>query len=300
VLFLKPIDKLFFMKQYLSVDIGGTKTVIVRLSVKGSVDNAEGKIEESRTVRTGNYGEAEKLLTDIISILKGMRTPDVKGVGIGCGGLIDYERGVVLDWTRHHFVENYPVRGRIEREMGLPVSMRNDVECFAMGEWAFGGRKEKNCESFVGVILGTGIGVCLLLDGKPYKGQHGYAGEVGEFEVFGKTLESYANGAALRELSGIEGDKLYELAKAGDNKALEAFEGYGKRVGAVVRNVFAAYDPEIIVLGGSVAKSFEYFSEAMHKHLKGVYAESVYKNINVVPSMLYNAGLLGTVVPLMK
>lgn len=286
------------MERYLSVDIGGTKTEVARLSIKGFPENPEVMVEESRIIKTKNYSEAERFFTDIIEIMRELGAPDLKGIGISSGGLI--EGGVILDWTDYRFLENYPIKERVEREMSLPVSVRNDVECMVMGEWALGAGKGKKYKNFLGVVLGTGIGACLLLDGEPFKGSHNYGGEVGEFEVDGKSLESYANGAALRELSGTDGERLHELAKAGDEKALEAFKGYGKRAASVIRNVFAAYDPDMIVLAGSIAKSFGYFSGPMYESLKGTFVEAVYKHINVVPSRLENPSLMGAVVPLIK
>lgn len=287
------------MARYLSVDVGGTKTEIARVSLERGSGRARGKTEESRTIGTGNFGGAEELFSEVIGIMDGMKTPDVKGAGISCGGFIDYRRGMVLDWTKSRFIEGYPIRERLEGETGLPVSLRNDVECFTMGEWAFGAGAGKDCKLFAGVVLGTGIGACLLLNGEPFKGRHGYAGEIGEFEVDGKLLEDYASGAALKRLSGMEGERLHELAGAGDSGALDSFREYGRRVGAVVRNVLAAYDPDIIVLGGSIAKSFGYFSDAMRGHLREAYTEPVRRGVKVVPASLDNAALLGAAVPLM-
>jgi glucokinase len=286
------------MDRYLSVDIGGTSTQIAMISLEGGLENPMASIEESRTIKTGDYTQPDKLLSDITKILHELRTDDVRGVGISTGGFVDNERGLILDWTRCRFLENYPIRDELTKALNLPVSVRNDTECFAMGEWAFGAGRGSSCRSFFGVMLGTGLGGCLLLDGKPYKGAHGYAGEIGEFEVDGRLLENLSSGGALREISGTDGDKLHELAGKGESKALEAFSQYGARVGAVIHSVVAAYDPEIIVLGGSVSSSFGFFSESMNQHLSKVFTEPVWRNIVVKPSELDNAGLLGAVIPL--
>jgi glucokinase len=281
------------MGNYLAVDIGGTKTQVARIAT----GNGKASIEETRTFKSGDFREAGPYFSRVRKLLKEVSKGNEKGLGFSSGGLIDTEKGIILDWTCSHHLEGVSIKERF-RSLGLPVSVRNDVECFSMGEWVFGaGRARPGV--MVGVIMGTGIGACMLLDGKPFKGSHGYAGEVGEFVIDGMDLEGYAGGAALKQISGVEGNALYGMAARGDSKALEAFRAYGERAGAVVRNVFSAYDPDVIVLGGSISRSFRFFSGSMESYLRNAFSPSVFSRIRVVPSGLENAGLLGAVVPLM-
>ncbi len=284
------------MKSYISIDIGGTKAAIARFSINPEIPGFS--IEEQKMLRMSGYSEAGSFFSDVSGAIQKLWKEDVSGIGIGAGGLIDSERGMILDWTLCRFLQGYPIKDYLSKRFSVNVSVMNDAECFAMGEWAFGAGE--NAGIMFGATLGTGLGGCLLLDGKPFKGAHGYAGEIGEIGVSGRLLEAHSSGTALKELSGMVGEKLHGLACKGDKAAIGAFKEYGIRVGAVVRCIMAAYDPQIIVLGGSVSKSFGFFSESMMAHLRKSFEEPVYRSIRVVPSEMENAALPGAVVPLLR
>jgi glucokinase len=284
------------MPSYLSVDIGGTKVAMARISVKGR----DAKVEHYKELHTRDYGNARSLCNDMIPSLKEIGKGDESGLGISAAGMVDYKKGLVIDWTDFDSFTDFSYTRALGNALSLPVSMRNDAECFVMGEWAFGAGKKNRPETFVGIILGDGVGSCLLINGKPYKGAHGYAGEIGEFMVREKMLEPHASGGVLREISGKSGKYLYQLAIKGDRKALDAFRTYGLHAGAVIKNVVAAYDPEIIVLGGSVSKSFRFFEKSMMEFVRRAYFEELTSQLDIRPSRLTNAGLLGAIVPLLR
>ena len=203
------------MTSYLSVDIGGTKVAVARILV----EERKARIDSYNELETKNFRSAEDLCNEIISILLNLGKGDEKGIGISSPGLIDYTKGIILDWTGFDHFLNYPFKDRISNKLNIPASIRNDAECFVMGEWAFGAGSKTRPETFVGVTLGSGMGSCLLINGKPYKGAHGYAGEIGEILVREKLLEPHASGDAFIELSGKSGKELFKLAIKGDQNS---------------------------------------------------------------------------------
>ena len=283
------------MDTYIALDIGGTHTRIARIQA-GS--RGKFKIQETRELATGDYNNFRKFITDVKTVIREIWQDNIAGIGIGVGGFIDYQKGMVLDWTHYPWIQDHSFYKELGKEFGVPVSVRNDAECFAMGEWAFGAGKDHKSSVFFGAILGTGIGGCLLLDGRPFKGSRGYAGEIGEFEVAGNDLERAAGGHIFGERFGSPGKDLYKKAVKGEAKALGAFNEYGKLAGGVVHSIVAAYDPDLIVLGGSISKSFRFFSKSMNEHLRKVFVEEVWRGITVKPSKLEDAGLPGALIPL--
>jgi glucokinase len=283
------------MDTYIAIDIGGTHARIARIQAgsRGSF-----RIQKTRELLTKDYNNFREFITDVKASIREIWQDNIAGIGIGVGGLIDYKKGMVLDWTNCRWIEDHSFYKELGKEFGVPVSVRNDAECFAMGEWAFGAGKDHKSSVFFGAILGTGVGGCLLLDGRPFKGSRGYAGEIGEIEVAGNDLEMVAGGHVFKERFGSPGKELYQKALKGEAKALKAFDEYGRLAGGIVHSIVAAYDPDLIVLGGSVSKSFRFFSKSMDQHLKKVFVDDVWKGIKVKPSKLEDAGLPGALIPL--
>jgi glucokinase len=204
-------------------------------------------------------------------LLKGERP---SAVGISFGGPVDYERGVVR--LSHHVPgwENVPLQDRFEEAFQAPVRVDNDANVAALGEWRFGAGRGVNDMFYV--TVSTGVGGGWILDGRPYRGSAGMAGEIGHtvvdpdgpFCLCGKRgcVERLASGpymaqdvAAARGLPAEEvtGKLVAEWAEMGEETAVAILERGAWALGVGIGNAANLLNPAHILLGGGVTKSGE-------------------------------------------
>ncbi|HAL15420.1 MAG TPA: hypothetical protein DCP32_01300 [Anaerolineaceae bacterium] len=177
--------------------------------------------------------------------------------------------------------DNFPIRDWLEERLGCPVSLGNDAEFGALGEWAFGaGRGEKNLAY---IKVGTGVGAGLLLDGQIYRGTTGSAGEIGHITLVEDgpictcgnhgCLEALAGGRslALRAREGISKGRRTSLAeiwpansiiakdviaaaRRGDLFCQQLVIDSGYHLGTAIASLVNLINPDIVVIGGGVAQ----------------------------------------------
>ena len=146
---------------------------------------------------------------------------------------------------------------------GIPVSVNNDSNCFALGAAAKLGAKEK---VVVGITLGTGLGVGVIVDGKLMDGSHCGVGEIGALPYNGHDYEEFCSKKFFTARK-IGGKEICEQADNGDENALAVFDEFGRHLGEFLAVVMYAYDADRIVFGGGVANSFRHFKCSMEKTL---------------------------------
>ena len=157
------------------------------------------------------------------------------------------------------------IRGILEREFGLPVFVDNDANCFAFGEKIFG--KGREFSNFVGVTLGTGVGSGIISAGRLLPDANCGSGEFGEVRIGGVKFDDWCGSHFFPDETGMSGAELSVLARMGDAKALKAFEEYGRRLSELVKLIVLVLDPEAVIFGGSIAKSFDFFGDAIRANL---------------------------------
>ncbi len=213
--------------------------------------------------------------------------------GIGCGvpSVVDLEHGIVRNVENIPSWRAVPLKQILEDRYGVPAFVNNDANCFALGEWRFG--QAAGCRSLVGITIGTGLGAGLVLDGRLYCGPNCGAGEIGSIPYRDATIEHYCSGQRLRREHGVAGEVLARRASAGDPQALEAFRDLGRDIGQALLVVIYAYDPEIVVLGGSVAAAFPYFEEAVRQELGRCPQPQVVERLRLARSQDPDIALLG-------
>lgn len=261
------------------IDIGGTK-------IAAGVVDEDGRVV-ARTRRETPTTEAEAVLDAIADITESFRADHpVKAVGIGAAGFVDASQSTVL-FAPHLAWRHEPLRDRVSRRTGLPVMVDNDANTSGWAEWRFGAAQ--NEPDLVLITLGTGIGGALVIDGQPYRGHFGIAGEFGHMQVVPSghpcecgnqgCWEQYASGrvitrrataaveagepigARLTELAGpdvtVDGSHVTRLALGGDPEAAAWIADVGDWLGVGMANLAAALDPGIFVIGGGASDARE-------------------------------------------
>jgi glucokinase len=248
------------------IDLGGTN---VRAGLV-----ADGGLRVVRSVPVRSRGSVEDVLEDLFGAVDAVMRDDVAGIGAGVPSVIDLATGTVFDVQNIPSWKKVPLKARLEERYRRPVFVNNDANCFAAGEKYFG--KIRPYDSAVGLIVGTGLGAGIIANGRLYSGANSGAGEFGMLSYLDRNLEAYASGQFFERVHGMSGRELAGRAERGDAPALAIFAEFGHHVGEAVKAICYAVDPEIIVLGGSVSRSFRFFQAALWEAFQ-TYAYSLAK-----------------------
>ena len=250
------------MTLYLGIDIGGTK-------IAGGLVTSEGRVTLSDRRPTPLAGGASILeaALELARTLRDAAPGPLSGIGIGTGGQVDVERGVIVSAT-----EILPgwagtdVKTAFERTFGLPCFVDNDVNALAVGEARFGAGR--GLATVLYLALGTGVGGALLLNGRVHRGATWTGGEFGHLLLTTdeaaprKTLEDWASGPGLlrtyRDMTGagleVTGEAVAaEAVHDPDGPAAQAIARTGECLGFGLASLANALDPDLIVLGGGLA-----------------------------------------------
>jgi glucokinase len=262
------------------VDLGGTN---VRA---GLVQN--GKITALHTRKISSRAKQEVVVDEVCETIAAVLRPDVSGIGVGVPTMVN--KGIVYSPNNIPCWKVVPLQKILERRFHVPVVLNNDAKCFALGELHFGaGRGYQN---LVGLIVGTGLGAGVIINGKLYSGSNGGAGEIGTIAYKEKDFEHYCSGQFFQREFGLDGATLHERAKNGDREAQTMFAAFGDNFANVIMALLYAYDPEIIVLGGSVTKAYPYYEKRMHEKLKAFHFQNSVKRLKIVRNKKVNIAVI--------
>jgi|TARA_B110000263_G_scaffold202228_2_gene181896 glucokinase len=269
-------------KGIIGVDLGATMT---------SAGIVHGnKITKYLNKRTPAGETKENVLNHIYSIIESFDLKDVEAIGIGVPSVVDIENGIVYDVQYIPSWKKIKLKNILEKKFNLSVYVNNDANCFAAGEKHFG--VGQNAEFLVGLVIGTGLGGGIILDGRLYNGPNCGAGEFGMLPYRAKNIEYYCSGQFFLN-AGKRGEEFSALARDGDPKALMVFKDFGLHMGNAIKVVLYTYDPDLIVLGGSISKDYDLFCESMWESIYTFAYRSVIKTLNIKPSETEHSAVLG-------
>lgn len=257
----------------IGVDIGGT-------NMRTAIVDEKGKIIAKNSAKTIQKGESGNTVTiqvidEIKKLISGYGIKKFKGIGVSAVGPIDFKKGAIVNTPniKYKFI---PIAEPLKKAFGLPILFINDCNAGALGEKYFGaGKKFSN---LVYITISSGIGGGAIVNGNLLLGKNGNAAEIGHMTVdteynlpctCGKGRghwEAYASGNNIPKFFRIWTKKnhletkfpsaakdIFDAARKYDKVALQFMEELGKINGRGISNVVAAYDPELIILGGAVA-----------------------------------------------
>jgi glucokinase len=243
------------------VDVGGTNVRAALVDDDGSV------LAESRVDTPGPLPELLAAVESVISAVEAGAASDRRGpVGIGAAGMISRAGGV-------HYAPNVlglvgvPLAEALSTSLARPVVVDNDANVAALAELRLGAAR--GARHALVITLGTGIGGGIVMDGAVVRGAHGFAGEIGHFQIdpHGPRCacggighwEAVASGPALGELArgrgvGESGPEVAHAAVAGDPDALEVVVEYAGRVALGLAGLVNILDPELVVVSGGLVE----------------------------------------------
>ena len=282
---------------YIGIDLGGT-------NIAAGIVTEEGKIVVKDSVPTLSERPTDEIVTDMANLSKklvqsiGIEMNEIKGIGIGCPGTIDFETGEIV-YSNNIKINHYPLADKFKEHIPLPVKVDNDANCAALG----GG---------------------VIINGKVFRGFNGAAGELGHMTIVsggkmctcGKEgcLESYASATALisqtkdalethkdtimhgivKKEGKISGRTAFEAAKQGDEVAKKVVSNYERYLADGIVSIENIFQPEIIAIGGGISKEGDYLIEPIREYVYNTGFNKHMTKTKIVAAQLFNdAGIIG-------
>jgi glucokinase len=310
------------MQHYLGLDLGGT-------ALKIGITDDQGKILYKREFETGSQTEASEMVRYFAACAletitdSGISRDTVKGAGIGAPGLLNPVTGQLLYVTNLPALNGCYLSPGIEKIIGIPTFLDNDVNAMVLGEYYYGAAR--GYSNVVALTLGTGIGGGLIFNGRLYQGASFTAGEIGHMSIDSNGLlcncgnygciERYAGRDGIisrfnayykhKEMESSIGkylDKgeitpraIAQAANAGDSLSLLVLAETGQFLGIALASYINILNPEIIVIGGGIANAGDLILEpARREMMKRAYSVPA-KAVKIVQAYLRNdAGIIGS------
>ena len=284
------------MPAYALFDIGGT-------AVKCGVADETGRLLEREKpmnpIRERGVSALLALLKERLAAYAA-RYP-LAGIGVSTAGVVD-ESGTIV-WVADHFPGYAGTRlaALLEEVSGLPTVVANDANCAGLGEhWQGAGR---GASPLVCLTIGTGVGGCVILDGRLVRGAHGLAGEVGFFSLRGGTLEEAASTSALCRAvaakkglppSTVTGEAVFHWARSDDPVARRAVRNQMRALAAGIAPICFTIDPAAVVIGGGLAAQRDYLLPILRAMLQETLPPPFFSATRFTFARLGNdAGLIG-------
>lgn len=287
------------MKYAIGIDVGGTNTRVALIDENYHI------IERKQFSTDAEY--PEKTLDDIKILIDDFGYT-IEGIGISCPGPLDLIHGVVLtppNLPGWHFLE---LTKLLKEKTGVDVHLENDANLACLAEAVIGAGKGKEYVQFLTISTGVGAGFCI--NQSIFRGSKGFAQEVAnsilwkdgpsQGDLKKGSIESIASGTAITKradeagLTAAHAGEVFRMAQEGNEKAAEIMEDAYEYLSSFLGILYGILDPDIFVLGGSVALKIPGFIEEIEKRVREKVYETLKDNIHVVPAVLgEDCGLIG-------
>jgi glucokinase len=272
-----------------AMDIGGTHVTA------GRVDTESRLVEARRRVSLPVAGTRAELLEELSRAAMSIARSDVGRVGVAVPGPFDYSAGVSRIEHKLRGLYGVDLRSALSEVLRLPdataVRFLNDADAFVLGEWWAGAARGH--ARAAGITLGTGLGAAFVADGAIVRSWPGIPadGPLWEQSFRGKPVEQTISSGAVEARYGanIECEEIAARANAGDRSARRVFEELGHAVAEFLTPWLRTFEPTCLVVGGSIARSWELLEPALGAGLAAIDGLRAV----VVAAHLDDAALLG-------
>ncbi len=240
--------------QFIGIDIS-------RHSIQLGLLDLAGRTLASQTFSPADFTSFEQLVAGLARAAQAMLTGQVRGVGVSVPGPVDSKSGLVLNPPRFGLLQQKNIQLALKKQLDLPLRVENNAAARTLWEKHLGQGRFYN--DFMLLIVDSGIGAGLVLDGRLYRG-FGFAAEVGHMSLDPAgplcecgnrgCLENYASTSAVLEGSSYKSwVKLAEAAAAGTEKALQRLKNQADKLAQAIINVSNLLDLEAVIITGDPA-----------------------------------------------
>lgn len=307
------------MNYALGIDIGGT-------SVKFGLCDTEGKVLDTHAVPTlSETGSPETIVSQIVKGAKELMAKHpsaaVVGAGVGVPGCALPDTGVITFLPNIPCFQDFPLGKDLTEKLGMSVTIDNDANNAARGEYLFG--SARGIKNFVFITLGTGVGGGIFIGGDLYAGEINYSGEVGHMTLqpggrpcgcgnFGcweayssatamiletKNLLSrgYASSLSKVAAADINPKTIDEHAKKGDALAVRMMDEAAQYTGLALANLMNALNPGACIIGGGISASGDFLLQKIRNAARVYALPKIWESCEIrLASLGNNAGLQGS------
>lgn len=242
------------MQHYVCIDIGGT-------AIKYGMIDGNGKFLAKGQRETQAMKGGASILEKAVEIVEDYRKVyDLSGICISTAGMVDVESGEIF--YAAPLIPGYRginFKTSLKKRFGIPCEVENDVNCAGLAEYISGAAKGSGVA--LCLTVGTGIGGCILIDGKVFRGQSGSASEVGYMHMEDSDFQTLGAASVLcRKVAKRKGEspddwdgyRVFEAALKGDAVCEGAIDEMVDVLGKGIANICYVLNPGTVVLGGGI------------------------------------------------
>jgi len=305
-----------------AIDMGATHVNIALADFSAKI------IEETSLPFDINQGpqvclaEVSRILRELVDRI-GIRISQLTAVGVGVPGPVIKDAGMVMSPPIMPGWDRFPIRDTLEKEWGCPVSLNNDAELGALGEWAYGaGRGEKNLAY---IKVGSGIGAGLIINQQIYGGTTGSAGEIGHITIDENgplctcgnhgCMEAFAGGNAIATqakkmvqsgkrtllsnipIESLTAQEVAESARRGDLPSQEIIMRAGTFIGIAIAGLVNLFNPSAVIIGGGVAQAGDLLTTSIRQAVRERSLRASEQGVHITTAMLgRRSSLMGAIV----
>jgi fructokinase len=284
----------------IGIDLGGTK-------IEGAILDAEQRIVVRQRLATESERGYEHIVARTARLAKDLlaEAPDCRRIGVGTPGAVSARTGRMKNCNTV-CLNDRDLPTDLAREIGCEIVVENDANCFTLAEAILGAGR--GAPVVFGVIMGTGVGGGIVVDGRLLRGPQHIAGEWGHHSIDPNGPECYCGqrGCVERYLSGPAVEASYarltgapaampeivERARRGERVAVGALRDLIDRFGGALANVINILDPDVVVLGGGLSNIEELYTEGRDSVARYVFNDEL-RTAVVRPALGDSAGVLG-------
>ncbi|MGO4928408.1 ROK family protein [Fundicoccus sp. Sow4_F4] len=304
---------------YIGIDVGGT-------SIKYGLVDEEGVVTHKSTLATSH--NRIEFLDNIIKLIQDLsiQYPDVKAVGICAPGIIE-KNGLMTTAGALKALYGINLKDEIQKFVDLPVQIENDANAVAIAERWVG--NAKGIDNYLCLVLGTGVGGGIVINGDVYRGKHGMAGEFGWMIIDRFSSEEDMESASVNQRAAIVGGlclrynkfsreknssfegitdaKLIFEREATDELAQLVISQFFKDLSVSIINLISCFDPELVLIGGGISENDRFFDRLQKEVLRW---EKEHASVNyligqtIAPikqtKLKNDAGIIGSVYPIRR
>ena len=307
------------MKNYIGLDIGGTKCAVVLARDTGGSFEILERVAFATLPCVQTLENFSQIITDMLA-KRSLAYSDVAAIGISCGGPLDSNRGVIMSppnlvgWDDVHITEYF------SKKFSVPAHLQNDANACALAEWKFGAGV--GTRNMVFMTFGTGLGAGLVINSRLYAGTNGNAGEVGHIRLekfgavgYGKrgSFEGFCSGSGIAQagrtralelfqsgkkcgfcsdisqIGEISAKTIAQAADAGDADAVEIYRQSGEYLGRGISVLIDILNPERVVIGSIYERSENLLAPAMQAEISREALGASASVCEIVPAKLGNS-----------
>lgn len=309
-------------KYWVGFDLGGTKMLAALFDRKFKIRGRARKKTKGAEGAAAGVNRIIETIEEVLGEAK-VKPADLAGIGLGCPGPLDLNRGIVLESPNLGW-KNVELKALLEKKFKCRVEIANDVDAGTFGEYQFGAGQQERC--VLGVFPGTGIGGGCVYEGALIRGKIGSCMEIGHLQVqpngrlcgCGRRgcLETVASRLAIAadcataayrgearylyehagtDLANIRSGTLAEAIKAGDRVVEDIVRSAAKQLGVGVAMAVNLLAPDVVVLGGGLVEALEdIFTEEVRKTVAKRAMSSLSRGVRITAARLGDdAGVMG-------